>query len=162
MGKRGRVLAIEADPYSSNKLGCTIKENKIDNLKVIQVGLSDRMETMMLRLQLNGNRGGSTFMDIGCTNDNTVSVQCMPLLDVLNAAGIERVHIAKLDLEGFEFRVLSVFFQTADPSLWPKHLIVERNRNIMAGCDVNDLIAERGYKLKFQHGDNYVWFSDKD
>lgn len=163
VGKSGRVLAVEADPHSYNKLARTIEDNRIENLEVVQVGLSDRIETLMLRLQLEGNRGGSTFLDLGKTKDNTVSVQCKPLLDVLHDAGIERVHAAKLDVEGFEFRVLRAFFETANRSLWPNHLIVERNRerNVAAGGDVNDLLAERGYSLQFQHGDNYVWRSDE-
>ena len=62
------------------------------------------------------------------------------------------------------WRVLSsaiwcAFFETANRSLWPDHLIVERNRelNLPSGGDVNDLLAERGYSLRLQHGDNYVW-----
>ncbi len=159
VGKSGRVLAIEADPYSYSKVTRTIRGNKIENLQAVQVGLSDRTETLSLRLQLQGNRGGCTFLGVRESDENTVCVQCRPLLHVLLDAGIERVHAAKVDLEGFEFRVLRSFFETADRSLWPELLIVERNRERIsaAGGDVNQVIAERGYSLLSWHEDNYVW-----
>ena len=106
VGHGGRVLAVEADPTLTTSWCGTIRENAIQNIEAVQVGLSDKTETLTFRLQLEGNRGGSTFLDIGRTEKNTISVQCRPLLDVLQNAGIERVHAAKLDVEGFEFRDL--------------------------------------------------------
>jgi FkbM family methyltransferase len=163
VGRSGRVLAIEADSYSYSRLTRTVEENGINNLDVLQIGLSDRNETLALRLQLHGNRGGSSFLAACETDENAVAVGCMPLLDVLDEAGIERVDAAKLDLEGFEPRVLSAFFETAEHCLWPRHLIVERNEELtrVAGRDVNQIVSERGYSLQFRHGDNYVWSLDQ-
>jgi FkbM family methyltransferase len=163
VGQSGRVLAVDADPYTFAKVERTIRENEIKNIQALHVGVTDKPEVLQLHLHLSGNRGGSTFMIEG-DGKNTVSVQCKPLLELLRDANIQRVDVAKLDLEGFEYRVLHAFFCEAERSLWPRHLIVERNAdfNALAGLaairgDVNELLAARGYVLQLQHDVNYVW-----
>ncbi len=166
VGESGRVLTVEADPYTFSKVQHTVSENNIENIKVLQVGVADKEQVLQLTLQLRGNRGGCSFMSIDSRNTETVSVQCKPLFELLHENDIQRVDVAKLDLEGFEYRALCTFFAQADRSLWPRHLIVERadpsatNPTIdpvMVGGDVNELIAAHGYTMRLQHGMNYIW-----
>jgi FkbM family methyltransferase len=159
IGPRGRVIAVDADPYSYNKVTKMIEENNVKNILAKNVGLSDRVESLQLQLQLTGNRGGNTFLYTPDKNAKTITVQCMPLLDLIRENGIQSIDVAKLDIEGFEYKVLKKFFDDAEITLWPKHLIVERNtsKNLLAGADVNELLSANGYQLKFNHGDNYAW-----
>ena len=140
VGVSGRVVAVddEDDPYWFNKYTRTIRENGIGNVHAVRVRLGDSAEA----------------------EADTTVVECCPLLDVLEGAGIERVDAAKLDLEGSEFRVLSAFFRSAQHSLWPRLLMVIGHgpeRLEAAGGDVNELLAERGYSLLYSYRDNFVW-----
>jgi len=57
VGNRGRVISIEADPYSSEKLISNVRRNNIRNIEVEQIGVSDSSETLLLHQQTAGNRG---------------------------------------------------------------------------------------------------------
>jgi hypothetical protein len=55
-----------------------------------------------------------------------VEVECLPLSAVPEKAGVTRIHGMKLDIEGFEFRVLKRFFEEVAESLYPGFVLVEQ------------------------------------
>ena len=44
---------------------------------------------------------------------------------ILDEAGVGQVDALKIDVEGFEDRVLTGFFRDAPPSLWPRAVVIE-------------------------------------
>ncbi len=69
------------------------------------------------------------------------------------AAGFERIDAMKMDIEGFEDRVLPPFFETAPRSLWPRLLILEA----WTGA-IRDLCVARGYRVRMEeHGMNTIF-----
>jgi FkbM family methyltransferase len=123
----GRVVAIEAAPQTFATLKRNIEMNDLP-ITALHCGVSDREETLELYLQGSGNCGGSSFMARpygGHLGGRSERVPCYPLLDVLSHAGVTRVTGMKLDIEGFEYKVLKHFFDHATPELWPEFVITE-------------------------------------
>lgn len=156
VGETGRVLAIEADPFNYRKLSENLTLNALDNVTALNVGVSDKHETLRLCNESQDNRGGNSFL---LQTDNGVEVQCEPLLDILNGQGIQSVAAMKMDIEGFEFRVLTPFFAQAPVSLHPRIIITEFSPDYVerAGGSTLELIQANGYTLKHQAKENYIF-----
>ena len=64
---------------------------------------------------------------------------------ILDEAGVSRVDALKIDVEGYEDRVLTGFFREAPPSLWPGAVVIEHlSRNEWLADCIADMRA-RGY-----------------
>jgi FkbM family methyltransferase len=144
---RGKVLAIEADPGNYNYLRLNFDLNKLLHATALNVGVSDEDSVLRLYLNTNGNRGGHTFLP-GIHRDSreTVDVQCRTLAEILSESKLARVDFMKMDIEGFEPRVLRRFLDDIplDSLLWPRHLLTEFFSDA-AARDVRDLLAQAGY-----------------
>jgi FkbM family methyltransferase len=156
VGSSGRVLAIEADQTNFAKLTANVELNEFGERVVLRnLGLSDSSGTLRLGLNLSGNRGAHSFLTQG---DEGVMVQCEPLLDVLRAAGIEKIDVAKFDIEGFEFRVLKRFLESAPPALVPRVILLEQtsaHRKLGAG-DALTLLRNHGFQINGINEDDYL------
>jgi FkbM family methyltransferase len=119
----GQVLAIEADPNTAAILRRHLDRNGFNTAKVLQIGVSDSCSTLVLNRNITGNRAGNSFL-YG-NSGNTINVECKPLLMALNENGIVKIDCMKMDIEGFEHRVLKRFFADAPRSLWPRAILME-------------------------------------
>jgi FkbM family methyltransferase len=140
VGKSGRVIAIEADPDNFADLTANIALNEADNVTAIEAGVSDRRETLRLQLNTTGNRGGHSFVDLG--REDGVDVECQSLPALL---GDLTPTAMKLDIEGFEHRVLYAYFAETPVERWPGFMIVER-QSVLSQGDAEALLARSGYK----------------
>jgi FkbM family methyltransferase len=147
VGPTGRVIAIDANPAMCARLQTTIEDNALANIQVLNRGLSDRRELLELRVHPK-NRGASSFLS-EFHEGETVQIPCSPLIDVLGDLAVTRIAGAKLDLEGFEFRVLDHFLKNAPKSAWPDFIIAEHYPawNQRAGGDLIQLLLSRGYRV---------------
>lgn len=152
VGETGKVLSIEADPYNFNKLKFNIKQNNINNIIPINAAVSDKNEILKLGINVKGNRGGNSFLDLGYME--FIDIQCVTLLELLEKMSIKNIDIAKLDIEGFEFRVLNRFFQESASYLYPNFIIVEHHPEWIekAGGNTLDLLAKKGYRKIWSGG----------
>ena len=155
VGPTGRVLAIEADRTNYARLSNNLKLNNSANVTAKNVGLSDRVETLRLGLNLSGNSGGHSFLAAG---DGGEMVKCAPLLDVLRDAGIERIDAAKFDIEGFEFKVLDAFFRSNPPKeLIPRFIIIEQMRLLSEKAgDALALLRREGFTVRKIKDQNHL------
>lgn len=146
VGKDGAVLAVEADPYNASRLAANVELNKMTNVRVVNFGLSDQAETLRLGRDTSGNRGGNSFLS---NSPEGVTVPCETLTDILLSEKVRKLDGAKMDIEGFEFKVLRKFFADGNPSLWPGFWIIEINPTFdkKINGDVLRLLEEHGYDL---------------
>lgn len=161
VGGEGEVMAIEMDPYNAKKLNYNIMLNGIDNIRVIQAGLSDRNEKLKIRMNLTGNRGGNSLINANANEDGDVIV-CRHLLDILVESGWDRIDGLKIDIEGMEFRVLSAFFEQAPRQLYPGFIIVELNSEYeeRGVTELHGLFKSCGYKVIHKMGLNSIYKLD--
>jgi FkbM family methyltransferase len=157
-GGAAQVVAFEADPANFAELTSNIALNGLSNIRAFQVGVSDAEEVLKLFRNRHGNAGGHTFV-AGIHNDSAaVDVRCRPLRKLLAETEVTRVDLMKLDIEGFERRVLTRFFADVSPAspLRPRHLLIELKsgpeREALVG-----LLVRQAYALVKQHGINVLF-----
>ncbi len=147
LGPSGRVLAVEADPDTYDWLAAHVRANGLHNTSAVQIGVSDATERLLLHR--GRSRATNSFLTTeSADTGEVVYVECRPLLGILREQGITRVDGAKLDIEGYEYRVLRRFFQEAPIELWPGVFMVEGGQGWLDGesGDVVSLLEERGYR----------------
>lgn len=155
VGKSGRVIAVEADPFNADRLRKNISINNIANIFVEEIGLSDKEESLKFYQQVNGNRGGSSFV---CDNDSiSIEVQCTTLGKVYEKMEIKGCAAWKVDIEGFEYKVLKHFFASADYSCHPRAMIIEVNPMYESSAILAKLLSENKYMLFGDHKLNQIW-----
>lgn len=155
VGERGRVIAVEADPVTAAILRRNVGRNGGRNIEVIEAGVSDREETLRLGASV-GNLAGNSFLFPRSTG---VEVACLPLVDLVRARGVGRIAGAKLDIEGFEHRVLSAYLASVPAEGWPRWLIVEFHPDLLerAGGNTLELLRAHGYTERERHDTNHIF-----
>jgi FkbM family methyltransferase len=149
-GPRGRVVAFEAEPSNYEMMKNNIALNRFSNIQAYQVGVSDRQETLRLQLNSIGNSGGHSFTTGIYDGAAEIEVPCDSLFSLLMKAGVAAVDFMKLDIEGFEQKVLSRFFQDASVSsaMRPRYLLTEMYFGDVRGAGTLwDTITSAGYGL---------------
>lgn len=151
VGQKGRVLALEADPDNFVILEENVALNQQQGVVFCRwVGVADERQTLRLYKNQSGNRGAHSFMGTG---EGYVEVQCETLANLVLAAGLDRVDIMKLDIEGFEEKVLSRYFLDVPEQslLRPRYLLVEIDggpvTDAAARQALKDLICRNGYEM---------------
>jgi FkbM family methyltransferase len=104
IGPAGRVIAFEPDPETFEYLQRTIAANGQDRATALNKGLADAPGT--LRLYRNSSNRGDNRFYANDLADNSVEVEVARADDVLASLGIGKVDLIKIDVQGFEGKVL--------------------------------------------------------
>ena len=156
VGGQGRVISFEANPETHRKLSEHLAINEISNVLPVQQGLSDARSTLRLGVSSTGSLAGASFLS---GSPSGVMVECDTLHRSLAAHGIRKVHGAKFDIEGFEYRVLKKYFEESPGPDRPDFLIIEHNPEWIekAGGDVTQLLTASGYRGRRVSNLNYIF-----
>jgi FkbM family methyltransferase len=120
VGPKGKVLAIEPDPVIRKRLETNVAANDAPAVRIVPFALGDR-EGEVSFIQDDRNLGHNRVGEAG-----GITVPMKPMLTVLTEAGVAQVDAFKIDVEGFEDKVLNPFFETAPRSLWPRRVVIEK------------------------------------
>lgn len=150
--KLGTVLAIEADPYNFTRLKNNVKLNpNLSNIDILNIGVSDKHETLSMGLSTTGNRSGNSFLSKSLVRRN---IECSPLYDLILEKKYTKIDLMKIDIEGFEFRVLSKYLKDSPSNLLPEWILIEDNPTIPQEGNVIQLLSNNGYRLHINFGLN--------
>jgi len=120
VGTSGRVIAVEPEPDTYQRLWAHIQDNQLPQVIPIQRAIAASAGEALLGGGEPGNRDGRRlFAAQGC------SVVTQPLLSLLQDLGVSRIDALKSDIEGQEPDVFRQFFEAAPRSLWPQRMILE-------------------------------------
>jgi FkbM family methyltransferase len=156
VGPGGCVISVEADPLNFEHLVSNIQLNAYNNIKAIHCGLSDHTGLETFAPHVTNNPGGLSFLPL-TQDDGRQTIQCRPLGDIIRETGVEKIDGMKIDIEGYDYRVLKRFFAEADKSVHPRFIIAEEcSRLAMAGGDVIELLESRGYREIDTNGLNHI------
>ncbi|HEX5709787.1 MAG TPA: FkbM family methyltransferase [Sulfuricurvum sp.] len=139
----GKVISIEADPYNYQKLLKNIQLNHLNNIIPLNIGVSDKTETLNLGINETGNRGGNSFC---FASDKTVHVNCKSLIDIISDFKLDSIKMIKIDIEGFEYKVLHHFINNANKKLYPDYILIE-HLHMSAEENSISLLLTNGYTI---------------
>ena len=139
VGPAGKVIALEPDPESFKCLEQTIAANGTENVQAFPVAASDASAVLPLYISAD-NRGDNRLYAPGETRPQ-VEVQAVATDALLAENKIETVDLIKIDVQGYEPKVIAGLRDTITRSpkltllteFWPKGI-----RD--AGGDPNDFL----------------------
>ena len=126
VGPNGRVLAVEPDPDSFGYLEQTIAANAVGNVEAFPVAASDAPAILPLYISTD-NRGDNRLYSSDGERPQ-VEVKARPLDALLRDNKIDTVDLIKIDVQGYEPKVIAGLRETitASPNLtlltefWPQ------------------------------------------
>jgi FkbM family methyltransferase len=143
VGANGKVIAIEPHPVTHARLAFNRAASNFTQVKLVAAaaGAADGE----LLIETDGDNLGASHIVTGKPAGNAIRVPSLRLQRILDEAGVVSVDALKIDVEGYEDRVLTGFFGDAPPSLWPGAVAIEHlSRNEWLADCIADMLA-RGY-----------------
>ena len=143
VGANGRVIAIEPHPVTFARLSFNNAASGFTQVNLVAAAAGPADGELMI--ETDGDNLGASHIVTGAAARDAIRVPSWRLQRILEEAGISEVDALKIDVEGFEDRVLTGFFRDAPVSLWPRAMVIE---HLSRGEWQEDCIADmlvRGY-----------------
>ena len=162
VGSSGRVVAVEPQERLKPILAANLKINGLDNVTLCYVAISDSQSHSELFISPDVNTGSSSLVRATRYSVPRQVVQTTTLTKVLADAGVGRVDLMKIDIEGFEYE--AVF---GSPELFREgriraialemHPQQMRDRGLEP-ADLVDFLRTQGYSEEAPFGNPiFVW-----
>jgi FkbM family methyltransferase len=145
VGARGRVIAIEPHPVTHARLAFNHAASRFAQVKLVQAaaGAADGE----LLIETDGDNLGASHIVASDSSGKAIKVPSLRLQRILDEAGVTDVDALKIDVEGFEDRVLTGFFRDAPSSLWPRAVVIEHlSKDEWERDCIADMVT-RGYAI---------------
>jgi len=143
VGGNGTVIAIEPHPVTHARLSFNRAASGFTQVHLVAAaaGASDGE----LLIETDGDNLGASHIVSGERSRNAIKVPSLRLQRILGDAGVSHINALKIDIEGYEDRVLTGFFREAPASLWPRAVVIEHlSRNEWLADCIADM-RKRGY-----------------
>jgi FkbM family methyltransferase len=162
VGPSGRVIAIEAEPATFEKLQSNLALNGVQNVRALNCAVSDRVGSLKLYTGNQSNIGASSTI-ASSDRQIAVEVKAYPLDEMLTDADRRNLRLIKMDIEGGEAIVLRRFLETLDAFESRTCLIVEASPQV-DGTSWNELFhsfRKAGF-LAYSIENSYspIWYLD--
>ncbi len=155
-GPEARVIAIDPNDIVLERLRFNLAANGLENVRVLQTALGDKDGTAEFAIDVKNMGGSSLRLDRNAASGKRmISVPVRRLLDVVTGEGLTRIDALKIDVEGYEDRVLVPFFSTAPERLWPQMVIIERSAQSWE-TDCLAVLTGAGYTTALRSSGNDV------
>jgi FkbM family methyltransferase len=144
VGPTGLVIAIEPHPVTHARLAFNRDASALPQVKLFAVAAGDSDGEVMI--ETDGVNLGASHIVVGAAGSEAIKVPSLRLQAILEQAGATRIDALKIDVEGFEDRVLTCFFRHAPDLLWPRAVVIEHlSRDEWQNDCLADMIG-RGYR----------------
>jgi FkbM family methyltransferase len=143
VGAGGKVIAIEPHPVTHARLAFNRSASNFAQVQLVAAaaGPSDGE----LLIETDGDNLGASHVASSAPSANAIKVPALRLQRILEDAGVTKVDALKVDVEGFEDRVLTGFFKEAPQTIWPRAVVIEHlSRNEWQENCIADMLT-RGY-----------------
>jgi len=144
VGKSGTVIAVEPHPVAHARLAFNHAASGFTQVKLVAAAAGPSNGELLI--ETDGDNLGASHVVNGQPSSRAIRVPALTLQQILADAGVAKVDALKIDVEGFEDRVLICFFAQAPETLWPRAVVIEHlSRNEWRQDCIDDMIA-RGYR----------------
>jgi len=142
-GESGKVIAIEPHPIIHARLAFNRAASGTTQVTLVAAAAGAADGELMI--ETDGDNLGASHIVSGKSSGKAIRVPSLRLQRILEEAGVGGVDALKIDVEGYEDRVLTGFFKQAPPSLWPRAVVIEHlSRNQWLEDCIGGMLA-RGY-----------------
>jgi FkbM family methyltransferase len=144
VGPTGQVIAVEPHPLTHARLAFNSAASGYRQVTLVAAAAGDADGELMI--ETDGDNLGASHIATGAVPaGNAIRVPSLRLQRILGDAGVSQVHALKIDVEGYEDRVLIGFFRDAPQALWPRAVVIEHlSRDEWLSDCLKDMLA-RGY-----------------
>ena len=144
VGASGTVIAIEPHPVTHARLAFNRSASGFGQVKLVAAAAGASDGTLLIETD-GDNLGASHVVTGAISGRGAIKVASLRLERILGDAGVTHVDALKIDVEGFEDRVLTGFFRDAPQRLWPQAVVIEHlSRDEWQDDCIADMRA-RGY-----------------
>jgi FkbM family methyltransferase len=145
VGARGKVIAIEPHPVTHARLAFNNAASRFAQVRLVQAAAGDGDGELLI--ETDGDNLGASHIVASDSSGKAIKVPSLRLQRILDEAGVIHVDALKIDVEGFEDRVLTGFFRDAPASLWPRAVVIEHlSRDEWQSDCIADMLG-RGYAI---------------
>ncbi len=142
-GHGARILAFEPHPVLFRRMVFNLRPLGSERVRLFPAALGDRDGSAALTA--SAHLGASRIDERG--GDFEVTMRRLPT--VLAEHGVAKVDVMKLDVEGFEDRVLQPLFELVPAPGWPRHLLIEHIWRRAWRYDCIERARSLGYRVVF-------------
>ena len=155
-GPHARILAVEPQPDIHARLLANVAFNPGVPIEPVALAVADIDGPVQLFVD-RANAGGTGMRRIAHSGLDvvTLEVPAKRLSVLVQEAGLPRIDVMKLDVEGAEDLILGPFFREAPRALWPLVLIID-HRPESWQTDCVALARSKGYTLVLETRLNVV------
>jgi FkbM family methyltransferase len=156
-GPRARVIAVDPNAIVLKRLAFNAAANSLTNIHAVQAGIADVDGEMEFALEESNMGGSSLQLDREARGGKTIfKVPVRTLAGLVREAGLDHVDAIKIDVEGFEDKVLIPYLSTVPRSLYPKSVILETNIGSWQG-DLIGVLTNAGYQTSGEFAHNGIF-----
>ena len=143
VGATGKVIAVEPHPVTHARLAFNRAASGFSQVNLVAAAAGPTDGELMI--ETDGENLGASHIVSGKAAGHAIRVPSLRLQRILGDAGVTHVDALKIDVEGFEDRVLTGFFREAPQSLWPRAVVIEHlSRDEWESDCIADML-KRGY-----------------
>jgi FkbM family methyltransferase len=143
VGASGQVIAIEPHPVTHARLAFNRSASDLKQVTLVAAAAGESDGELMI--ETDGDNLGASHVVTGKASASAIKVPSRRLQGILGEAGLSRIDALKIDVEGFEDRVLIGFFATAPQTLWPRAVVIEHLSRAEWQADCIADMLQRGY-----------------
>jgi len=130
----GQIYAFEPNPRTLKFLKKNIEVNQLKNVRIIELGLSDREETAMLNTPSLAQASINKFK----ASDQVEAIKLVTLDKFCEENNINNIDILKIDIEGHEKKCLD-----------GAAMIIDKSKNMVIIMEIDDNCYQAGYNKTF-------------
>lgn len=146
LSKTGKVIGFEPDPLNYDVCKDNIDRNSLPNLIVLPFGLGETSVRVNMEVRTPNNRGGNRIAPQ--KKSGSVIVHIKKLDDINEVSALSVVNLMKLDVEGYELKVLRGSINTLKKHKPTLFIEVDDDNLIDQGDSAKELIL-------FLHSNGY-------
>lgn len=144
-----RIVAIEPHPIMNERLLTNLLLNNANtHIDAVSYAVGKENGSMTLHQPSPKNMGVTTLHSDGEKNSHVeYQISVKTLHSILVDAGVEKIDLLKIDIEGYEDRALIPFFESSSKNLWPKTIFIEHNSEDRWAVDIVSYMKNIGYSV---------------